>query len=329
MDLSGPAATHGQRQLQGAQYMASRLGVDLLVEDTGGMADQAASAVHKLVGSGVSGLVGPSTAFTLETVASAAGEAGIPLVMPLNSASHAMPNVFTSGPSNDQLAELTFADLRRHELHGLALLVQESLATGLARFRGQAAAAGMTIVHEATFPHSATDVTAQLTELVGKEPAAIIVFAVPPHNSMAAVGARAIGWNGPMYFSPSAAQPLFLQAAGKAAEGIRVVAPWAVAAKHVPDGLPNAQLIRQFAEDFTAFSGTAVGSFVAYAADAVQLLVHAFATTSDPGIASRVLERVGNIGVTGVQVMTPENHLGLLSGGLAVLTVKDGDWHPL
>ncbi|MFJ2744943.1 ABC transporter substrate-binding protein [Streptomyces sp. NPDC087440] len=336
VDVSGPTSVHGQRQRLGAEYMARQLNaaggrrpVELVFADTGGNPKTALTAVRKLIAGGVRAIVGTSTPQTFEIAVAEAEKARIPIVTPLGGGLKppASKYAFRTGGSAVHISSVILSGLRQRGLKKLAVLYPDvKIADELeAELRRQAKTAGVEIVAVGRVTEGAKDVKPSLRPLLKADPDALMLWVVPPYNGLAAKAARELGWEGPLYLSPSGAHPKFFTAAGEAAEGVRAVAPWSVIADSAPALLPNRELLREFAAGFQKEHGP-LGSYVSYGADAVGILSEAFTLAGDEGRALHTLERMAYVGVTGVYRMRPDNHAGLLPGALTMAIGHKGGW---
>ncbi|GAA3990949.1 hypothetical protein GCM10022247_07220 [Allokutzneria multivorans] len=336
LDLSGPGSGHGERQVLGLRRMRDLVNdglmpghrpVTLVERDTQGTTAATAAAAAALIGQdGVHGLIGTSSPFTVAPLREAAQTAGVPMVNPLIAGLADPTNtfVFTSrAPFGLDLIKAIARDAKRANLRRAATLVG-SAWTGpkfdedLARLAGF----GLENAGVAQYEHTATDLRPQLKQLIDTNPDTISVFGLPPSNGLAVAQARELGWKKRIYCSPSASHPLFLSTAGQAAEGVRVLVPWATVHLQAPLLLPNLLTMRLFATTFEAQHGQP-GAYPCFAADALGMLTKAYATTDDRAKARDRMESLSYEGVTGVYA-PGKNQVGLPDGTLTTAIVRGG-----
>ena len=334
LDTSGPASTHGMRQLLGVRHQAdvinagSGAGVRLLVRDTQGDVDITRAHAEALLGKdNVDALIGTSMPETAAPVMELAQAARVPMVVPTVVSPPQQPFVFGSAANSVRVTRELMRALAAAAVRRAALLILDSLATPerMAVYRREAVAYGVELMAVERFVAPASTLTAPLHTLVAAAPEAVIVSAPPPFNGIAVRDARAIGWSGPLFCTSGAGHPGFLTTAGAAAEGVRVIAPWLLLGERAPDTLPNSWAIHQFVDSFTPRNGP-VGTFAGFGADALAMLHNAFVGHRDRGQARERLEHMIYVGVTGVFRMTPTNHAGLDDAAITTVVVRDGTW---
>ncbi|MCO1580451.1 ABC transporter substrate-binding protein [Crossiella sp. SN42] len=335
-DFTGPGAGHAQRQVLGLRRMCELINagllpghrrVTLIERDTKGSVEVTAAAADALIRrEEVHGLIGTSSPATVGALRTAAQTAGVPMVNPLLAglADPVNDYVFTSrAPFGLDLIKSVARDAAQHKLRRVTILIGSAwvgpvLDADLAKLPGF----GLENAGVETFEHGATDMRPQLAKLIAAKPDTISVFGLPPSNGLAVAQARELGWTKRVYCSPSASHPQFLANAGAAAEGVRVLTPWATVYRSAPLTLPNLARMRLFARTFEREHGQP-GAYPCFAADALGMLTKAFATTSD---RARARDRLANLSYTGVTgVFTPgRNHVGLPDGTLTTVVVRDG-----
>ncbi len=191
-------------------------------------------------------------------------------------------------------------------------------------------AAGLEIVADETFNPTDSDVTPQLTKIKNVE--RVDALLVGGFGQALAVVTRNYGQLGikiPMYHAHGAASYSFIKLAGKASEGVRVVAPALVIADRLPDDDPLKKVSLAYAKTIKDVFKTEPSTFGGYAYDALMLLVDAItrAKSSDPKAIRDALENTRNlVGVTGTFNMSKTDHLGLDDRSLYLVEIRDGDW---
>ncbi|GAA3642577.1 hypothetical protein GCM10022267_31480 [Lentzea roselyniae] len=328
VDTSGPASIHGARQLLGVEHQAELIGrgVRLDVRDAQGDVANTRKAVAALIEDRVDALIGTSMPPTAAVVMEAAQATGVPLVVP-TSPPPLPPFVFTSSPTSPQSRGGIMDALAAASVRRVGLLILDTLATdkALKVYEEQAAIRGLELA--AVVKHTMTDtsLTQPMTALVNEKPDGIILATPPPFSALGVRAAHELKWDGVLCCGPPAGHPGFLERAGEAAEGVRVVAPWFVLGDRIPDNLPNSWAVRAFVESFTAKHGP-VGTYVGFGADALAMLHHAYTGHRDRERARTTLEHMTFVGLTGVFRMTPDNHAGIDDAALTTLIVRKRQW---
>jgi branched-chain amino acid transport system substrate-binding protein len=162
---------------------------------------------------------------------------------------------------------------------------------------------------------------------VQAKPDAILVSAIMPAAGVAARNIVQAGYRGPVYFDGGAGAELFVEGAGRSAEGMFMVHSSILAANQVTATTPSALAQKEFFTRYTQRHGTYSG-YASYSADALNLMTEAIRTagsTDGPRVRD-ALERLSYDGLTGSFQFSPTNHGGASGDGLTVLTVRRGGW---
>ncbi|QTX05712.1 ABC transporter substrate-binding protein [Agromyces archimandritae] len=179
------------------------------------------------------------------------------------------------------------------------------------------------------FEPSATDFTAQMTNLRGTDSDAVVIWGITPSAGLAQAAYAQLGVGKPVYQSHGVANAAFFEAAGDAATG--VIAPMGRLLVH--DQLsaddPQKEVIEQFVADYTEAYGDAPSSFAGHAYDAWQVAIAALeeAGTDPEALRDAIEGTTGLVGVSGVFNMTAEDHSGLSTDALILAEGRDGRWN--
>lgn len=188
---------------------------------------------------------------------------------------------------------------------------------------------GIELVATEAFEPSATDFTAQMTNIRNAGADANIIWGITPSAGLAQAGYAQLGIDAPVYHSHGVANDAFFEAAGDAAEG--VIAPMGrlLVADQLPDDDPQLPVIDQFVADYTEAYGTPPSSFAGHAYDAWMIAVIALEEAGTDPVALRdAIENVsGFVGISGIFEMSPENHSGLDASALIMAEARDGRWN--
>jgi len=243
--LSGPIAVYGGPQQNSVMLAVSEinesgyLGESELVvifEDSQGGAEGAINAMTKLVEEdGVVAVIGP----TLSTEAFAADpiaqENGVPVMGVSNTASGITDMgdfVFRDSLPESSVIPGTIA--QSTEILGLESVAvlygddDDFTLSGYEVFVESLEVNGVEILGEETFARGDADFSAQLTNLIGLEPDALVVSALAAEAGSIISQARTLGWEGPIIGGNGLNSPAIVAAAGEAADGVIVGAAWNV-----------------------------------------------------------------------------------------------------
>jgi len=343
---TGPASFLGDPELKTLKHYIKKIndagGIDgakleLVAYDTGANPKKAVTFAKRLIHKdGVVAIIGPST--TGETMAiipivekakiplmSMAG--GVPIVEPVK------PYVFKIVATDRMACERIMEDLKKRNLKNLALI---SGSGGFGKsMRKQckmvAEKEGINIVADETYGKKDTDMTAQLLKI--KNTKGVDAILNPGFGQGPAIVAKnyhQLKMTQPLYESHGVASKKFIEIAGEAANGIRLVSPPVVVADKLPDTNPVKKVCVDYKNEYEKATGSKVSSFGGHAYDALYAVVEAIKAgkSTKPQDIRDNLEKLHNfVGIDGVVNMSPTDHLGLdTKSGMVLLDIKDGDW---
>jgi branched-chain amino acid transport system substrate-binding protein len=343
IELSGPASVQGEAYQRAAQLVAEQVNakggvlgrkVELVIRDNKSDPAEALQVAKGLVERDkVVGIVGGGSTPTTLSIADFVETSKVPTVSMGSSGQIVNPPdrrrfVFKTPASTGQVIDVMAKDMAARGIKNVALLSVNNAYgdAGLDGLQEAAPANGLSLVDSEKFEATDRDFTTQVTKLKGANPDALVVWAIPPGAGIAARNAKDLGLGKPVYFDAGAGAELFLQGAGDAAEGVYMVHPKVLVADQVTSA-PNKQAMDDFYGAYTGRYGTYSG-FASYAADALNLLLQAItkAGGTDGQKVRDALEQLSYSGVTGQFQMAADNHNGLATDSLTVVTVKDGKW---
>jgi branched-chain amino acid transport system substrate-binding protein len=223
-------------------------------------------------------------------------------------------------------------DLKARKLNNLALI---SGSGGFGKsMRKQckmvAEKVGIKIVADETYGKKDTDMTAQLLKI--KNTKGVDAILNPGFGQGPAIVAKnyhQLKMTQPLYESHGVASRKFIEIAGEAANGIRLVSPPVVVADKLSDDNPVKKVCVAYTKEYEKATGSKVSSFGGHAYDSLYAVVEAI--KAGDGSAQSIrdnLEKLKNfVGIDGVVNMSPTDHLGLdTQSGMVLLNIKDGDW---
>jgi len=342
---TGPASFLGDPELKTLKHYVDKINaeggvkgqkLELVAYDTGANPKKAVTFTKRLLHKdNVVAIIGPST--TGETMAiipivekaktpllSMAG--GVPIIDPVK------PYVFKIVATDRMACERIMEDLKKRNLKNLALI---SGSGGFGKsMRKQckmvAEKEGINIVADETYGKKDTDMTAQLLKI--KNTKGVDAVLNPGFGQGPAIVAKnyhQLKMTQPLYESHGVASKKFIEIAGEAANGIRLVSPPVVVADKLPESNPVKKVCVDYKNEYEKFSGSKVSSFGGHAYDALFAIVEAIkAGDATPQSIRDNLEKLKDfVGVDGVVNMSPTDHLGLdTKSGMVLLDIKNGDW---
>jgi branched-chain amino acid transport system substrate-binding protein len=190
--------------------------------------------------------------------------------------------------------------------------------------------------------YSLTDVsvTPQTLRILAQKPDAVFIAASGPAGALPVSELRNRGYAGMIIHNQGIANPDFLRAAGRAAEGLVLSASPVTVAEQLPADHPLKPAALEFVRLYEGRHGAASRSqFGALAWDGYLLFARAAPkalATARPGTPEfrtalrDAMEREQNLaGAGGLYSMSPGNHNGTDGRSLVLITVRDGAWHLL
>jgi branched-chain amino acid transport system substrate-binding protein len=190
---------------------------------------------------------------------------------------------------------------------------------------------GINIVADETYGKKDTDMTTQLLKIKNNPKVQAVLnpgFGQGP--AIVTKNYRQLKIPHPLYQSHGVASKKFIEIAGSASEGVRVVAPPVVVADKLPNNFPNKKVAMMYKKDFENAYHTQVSSFGGHAYDGLFAIVEAIKLThsTNPQKIRDGIESLKNFeGVDGIVNMSPKDHLGLdTKTGMIMLEIKNGDW---
>lgn len=188
---------------------------------------------------------------------------------------------------------------------------------------------GIELVATEAFEPSATDFTAQFTNIRNAGADANIIWGITPSAGLAQAAYRQLGIEAPVYQSHGVANSAFFEAAGDSATGVLAPMGRLLVSDQLPSDDPQLEVINAFIADYTETYDTPPSSFAGHAYDAWMIGVAALEEAgTDPAALRDAIEGTSDfIGISGIFTMTPENHSGLTADALILAEARDGRWN--
>jgi len=190
---------------------------------------------------------------------------------------------------------------------------------------------GMTVVASEVLDAKGNDFSAQAFKLAVARPEAVIVWTIGPAGAIASRNFHALPGRKPLVVqSHGQPDPNFLAQAGSAAEGVLMPGTKIMLADALPESDPQKTVITKFVSEYNRRGldkKFPINTHSGYAYDAMLLLRQGLleAGTAERAALRAALENLqGVVGTSGVFRTTPEDHNGLGTDSLVMLTVQDG-----
>lgn len=176
------------------------------------------------------------------------------------------------------------------------------------------------------YDKKATDLTAVVTKLKGKNVQAVINWSIVPAQAIVAKNMKQIGFNVPLFQSHGFGNIKYVEAAGEAAEGIIFPAGRLLVADVLPDSNTQKPVLVKYKNDYESKFGEQASTFGGHAYDAFKILVKAIeqAGPDKEKVRDAIEKMRGFVGTGGVFNFSPDDHNGLDMNSFEMLTVKDG-----
>ncbi len=346
VSATGPASFLGDPELKTLQHYVKKIndagGVDgqkikLIAYDTSGSPKKAVTFVKRLISQDkVVAIIGPSTTGETMAVIKFVQRAKIPLISMAGAVAIIKPvkkYVFKMVATDRMACKRIMQDLKKRKLTNLALI---SGSGGFGRsMRKQckvvAPSYGIKIVADETYGKKDTDMTTQLLKIKNnKKVQAVLNPGFGQGPAIVTKNYRQLKIKQPLYQSHGVASKKFIEMAGKAANGVRLVSPPVIVADKLPDSNPIKKVALAYKNEYEKTFHTQVASFGGHAYDSLYAIVTAIKAekSTNPQKIRDGIENLKNFqGVDGIVNMSPTDHLGLdTKTGMVMLDIKNGDW---
>ncbi|MGC9326313.1 MAG: ABC transporter substrate-binding protein [Candidatus Hinthialibacter sp.] len=339
--ITGPASFLGEPERNTAMMLAEEINaaggingrpIELLVEDTEGVEDNAVKAVRKLINQeGVCAIIGPSRSGVTMAVVPIMEESEIPLISCAAAEAIVKPVkkwVFKTPQTDSDCVIKIYEHMKTAGIEKVAIITGTTGFgdEGRKQLKSIAPTMGVTIVADETYGPADTDMTAQLTRIKGTEAQAVVNWSIVAAQSIVPKNMKQLEMNIPLYQSHGFGNIKFVDLAGEAAEGILFPAGVLLAAESLPDDHPRKAMLLKYKQDYESQFNANVSTFGGHAYDAFMLVVDALKAVGDD--PAKIRDHIENIkgfhGTAGVFNFSPEDHNGLTKDAFSMITVKDG-----
>ena len=347
--VTGRASFLGDPEKKTAELVAEQINnagginghpLELIVYDDEGDATKCNLAVKKLVTKDkVCAVIGPSVSGNSMAVVPVAEENEIPLVS--CAASYKIVHndetgkpykwVFKTPQSDSMAVEAIYTHMQKKGISKIAIVSDTTGygASGREELIRLAPDFGMEILADEKYGPKDTNMMAQLTNIKGKSPQAIVNWSIGPTQVTVLRDFRDLGMaDVAFYQSHGFGSRENIKLAAGAAEGVICPLGACNIAELLVEGNPQKYVTAKYLKDYMAKYNEPVSSFGGHAWDALYLVVNAMgAVGCDKAAIRDYIENKKNfVGQHGVFNFSPDDHNGLTKAAFSMIVVKDGDW---
>lgn len=306
--------------------------LQMIIEDTVGDETKTVNAVKKLIyRDNVLAIIGPSRSGTTMAIIPIVEKAKVPLISCAAAESIVSPVkkwVFKTPQKDSDAVRRIYEYMNKKGISKIAII------TGTTGFGDQgrkqlkklAPEYGITIVADETYGPKDTDMTAQLTRIRATDAQAIVNWSIVPAQAIVAKNMHQLGMKIPLFQSHGFGNIRYVEAAGKAAEGIIFPAGRLLAVSTLPDSHPQKEVLLRYKWEYETRFGEEVSTFGGHAWDALWLVIKALREVGPDreGIRDYIENVKGFVGTGGIFNFSPQDHNGLTKEAFEMLTVKGG-----
>jgi len=197
---------------------------------------------------------------------------------------------------------------------------------------------GITLVDNQTFGSDDTSMISQLTHIKGTDAEAVICWDTDKASAVVAKDMQTLQFEIPLFCSHGIANPGFITGAGDAANGVIFPAGKLLVVDEIPASDPQKDVLTSYRDEYeTEYGEGTINTFGGHAYDALYMVVKALEDVEEglslaesrAAIRDGLEQITGFVGISGIFTMSPEDHLGMQPGSLALIEIVDGEytWH--
>jgi len=342
LDITGPGATLGVPQQNTLQMLADELNeaggingreVILHIVDNQSTEDAAARAVSDLIEQDdVDIILGASRTGPSLAMRPVVEQNEIPMISMAANAAIVRDSewVFKTTQDDKVVIERILDHAEGEGYSSVALLRDASgFGEGVAESITELGAdRGIELVTTESFEPTATDFTAQLTNIRSSGADAVVIWGINPAAALAQQQYVQLGVGLPNYQSHGVANQSFFDQAGAAAEGAIVPMGRMLVADQIDDDNPQKAVIEAYIAQYEAEYGEKPNAFGGYAYDAWNIAVAALtaAGTEPEALRDAILATTDYVGVSGVFNYSETLRSGLSADSVIIAEARDGGW---
>lgn len=340
--ISGPASFLGAPEAKTVEMIAEQINakggikgrpLQLIIKDTEASPEKAVSFTKQLIEEDeVVAIIGPTTSGETMQIKALCEAEEVPLVS--CAAAEVIVNpvaryVFKTPQKDSQAITWIFNTMKKMGIKRIAVLSSNTGfgQAGKTQLESMAGDAGLEIGINEVYDKKASDLTDILTKVKGANVDAIVNWSIEPAQSILAKNMKQIGLDIPLFQSHGFGNILYVEQAGKAAEGILFPAGRLLVADQLPDDHPQKALLVEYKTAYEDRYGEAVSTFGGHAYDALLMVTEGLkrADTIDRDSLRDAIEGLtGLVGTAGIFNLSATDHTGLDLDAFEMLTVKDG-----
>lgn len=238
--------------------------------------------------------------------------------------------MFKISPNPDQDAQVIVDALAKEGINKVGMLYVNNVygKEGLTAVTNETTKKNIKVVDAEGFGPTDANMSVQVKKITATNPDAIVVWAVMPAAGIIAQEIKTADYKGGVYMDAGAGAELFTKGAQAAADGTFMVFPRILAINDVTSTTPQVTAQKQWFTEYSSKYSTYSG-FASFAADAIRMLAKAINDTkgTDSAKIRDDLENMTFDGYSGLIQNTPKEHSGLQPAALAILVVRNQEWH--
>jgi branched-chain amino acid transport system substrate-binding protein len=343
--VTGPASFLGDPEAKTLKMLAEQINakggllgkqIEVVIYDSGGDAAKAKQFATRLVEEDkVIAQVGGSTTGDTMAMCPVFQDAKLPLISLAGAVVIIDPvkKFCFKTPHTDKMAcEKIFADMKARSISKIGMISgQDAFGKSMQEeCKKVVGSYGIEVLADETYGPRDTDMTPQLTNIKAKAGLqAVLNAGFGQGPAIVTRNFKQLGISVPLYQSHGVASKGFIDAAGDAAEGVRLPAAALLVADKLADSDPQKPVVVGYTKDFVAYTKQPVSTFGGHAYDGLNILVEAVkrANTLDgEKIRDEIEKTKGFIGTGGVVNMSPADHMGLDLTAFRMLEIRNGGW---
>jgi branched-chain amino acid transport system substrate-binding protein len=309
--------------------------IELIIKDSQGSAEKAVSFAKQLVEENqVLAIIGPTTTGESMALKGYADQNEQILISCAAGATIVNPTakwVFKTPQMDSFAAQAIFTTMKKLGLSRVGVVVSNTGfgQGGKAQLEKLAPQNGVTVAITEVYDSTATDLTAVLAKVQAQNVQAVVNWSVEPAQSLVPKNMKQMGFDVPLFQSHGFGNIAFVNAAGKAADGIVFPAGRLLVADVLPAGHAQKAVLIAYKNAYETKFHEDVSTFGGHAYDAFLILTEAIRAaggTDKYKVRGAIEGLKGLVGTAGVFNFSPEDHNGLTMDSFEMLTVKNGQF---
>jgi branched-chain amino acid transport system substrate-binding protein len=343
--VTGPASFLGDPEAKTLKMLADEINakggvlgkpVEIVIYDSGGDAAKAKQFATRLVEDDkVIAQVGGSTTGDTMAMIPVFEDAKLPFISLGGAVIIVEPVkkfVFKTPHSDRMACEKIFEDMKKRGLTKIGMIsgqdafgksMQDECKKVVSRY-------GIEVLADETYGPRDTDMTPQLTNIKSKAGLqAVLNAGFGQGPAIVTRNFKQLGFAVPLYQSHGVASKGFIDAAGDAAEGVRLPAAALLVADQLADNDPQKSVVVRYTKDFLDYAKQPVSTFGGHAYDGLNILIEAIKranSTNGEKVRDEIEKTKGFVGTSGVVNMSPTDHMGLDLSAFRMLEIRNGNW---